>query len=241
MPTPVVLLPGLLCDALLWAHQVRDLGDQADCWIADPTRADTIAGMAADALRDCPHETFALAGLSMGGYVALEMLRQAPARITHLALLDTSARADTPEQSKRRDDLIAMSERGRFMGVTDTLLPVLIHKSRLEDQPLVATVKAMARNVGRDAFVREQRAIQSRPDSRPHLGAIQCPTLILCGRDDMLTPLALHEELARAIPQATLVVIESCGHLSTLERPEQASAALAAWLAGRTPPGRARP
>jgi pimeloyl-ACP methyl ester carboxylesterase len=166
----------------------------------------------------------------MGGYAALEILRQAPDRVRKLALLDTSARADTAEQSQKRLDFISLAERGRFLGVTDALLPTFVHPSRLNDRELVATVKKMAKNTGREAFIREERAIVSRADSLPVLGVITCPVLVLCGRQDALTPLERHEEMARAIPGSKLEIIENCGHLSTLERPAEVSDALRRWL-----------
>jgi len=227
----LVLVPGLLCDELLWQPQVAALSDLADCWVADPTRAATMAGVAAGVLRDAPFEKFAVAGLSMGGYVALEMVRQVKHRVLKLALLDTSARADTPEQSKKREDLILLAERGRFLGVSDALLPMFVHPGRLADQQLVATIKKMAKNTGREAFAREERAIMSRADSLPLLRSIACPTLVLCGRQDMVTPLERHEEMARAITGSKLEIIEDCGHLSTLERPAEVNAALRRWLA----------
>jgi pimeloyl-ACP methyl ester carboxylesterase len=226
----LVLIPGLLCDALLWEAQIRALDRLAECWVADHTRSDTMAGIAADVLHDAPFDRFALAGLSMGGYVAFEIVRQAADRVSKLALLDTSARADTPEQSRKREELIALARRGRFAGVTDALLPLFLHRARLNDEKLVATVKEMARNTGSEAFIRQQRAIMSRAESLPLLPSIGCPTLVLCGRQDALTPLERHEEIARAIPGASLAVIEDCGHLSTLERPGQVSAALKPWL-----------
>jgi pimeloyl-ACP methyl ester carboxylesterase len=166
----------------------------------------------------------------MGGYIAFEVLRQAKERVRGLALLDTSARPDPPEQQQRRRDLIELAGRGRFLGVTDALLPFLIHPSRLGDAPLVATIKDMARSVGKEAFVRQERAIMGRPDSRPLLPHIQCPTLVLCGADDAVTPVDRHEEMASAIPHAALSVVEHCGHLSTLEQPERVSVALRGWL-----------
>ena len=227
---PLVLIPGLLCDGLLWRPQVESLAEIAECRIADHTRSDTMAGIAADVLRDAPFGQFALAGLSMGGYVALEMVRQARARVLKLALLDTAARADTPEQSQKRRDFISLAERGRILGVTDALLPLLIHRARLGDAALVATIKQMASNTGKDAFIREERAIMSRADSLPLLSSIACPTLVLCGRQDALTPLDRHEEMATAIPGARLEIVEDCGHLSTLEKPAEVSAALRDWL-----------
>jgi pimeloyl-ACP methyl ester carboxylesterase len=227
----LVLVPGLLCDARLWRSQADALADLADCRVADATRSDTMAGLARDLLEGCPFERFGLAGLSMGGYVALEVVRQAPERIARLALLDTSARADTPEQSQKRRDFIALAERGRFMGVTDALLPLLLHPASLRDAALVSVVKAMAKSVGKEAFIRQERAIMGRSDSLALLQRIACPTLVLCGRQDALTPLARHEEIAAAVPRARLEVIDDCGHLSTLEQPDAVSAALRRWLA----------
>src|SRR5438067_7986925 len=129
----LILVPGLLCDDRLWRPQLAALADVADCRVADATRSDTMAALARELLAECRFERFALAGLSMGGYVALEVMRQAPGRVARLALLDTSARADPPEQSQKRRELIALAERGRFLGVTDALLPLLLHPSRLGD------------------------------------------------------------------------------------------------------------
>jgi pimeloyl-ACP methyl ester carboxylesterase len=226
----LILVPGLLCDARLWRAQADALAGTVDCWFADATRSDTMAGLARDLLAAAPFRRFALAGLSMGGYVALEVLRQAPDRVARLALLDTSARADTPEQSQKRREFIALAERGRFLGVTDALVPLLVHPSRLGDEALVATVKAMARSIGGDAFIRQERAIMSRADSLTLLPKIACPTLVLCGREDALTPLARHEEIAAAVAGARLEVIDECGHLSTLEKPREVNAALERWL-----------
>ncbi len=227
--TPLVLLPGLLCDAALWRHQMDTLADIAEITVADLTGDDRFDDMARSVLEAAP-ETFALAGLSMGGYVAHEIMRQAPGRVTRLALLDTSARADTPGQSERRRAFIAQTRHGDFKGVTSRLLPMLIHPDRLEDGDLTGTIMAMAEGVGREAFLRQQNAIMHRPDCRRDLGAIHCPTLVLCGRQDALTPLAGHEEMADGIPNATLVVIEDCGHMAPMERPRAVSAVMRYWL-----------
>ena len=228
---PLVLVPGLLCDKQLWQPQVENLADVADIWIAEHTRSDTMSGVACDVLADAPFAAFALAGLSMGGYIAFEIMRQAPQRVSKLALLDTAAGADLPEQTQRRMDFISLAERGKFLGITDVLLPLLLHPSRLCERALTGVVKSMAKNIGKEAFVRQQRAIMSRADSRVLLGAIDCPTLVLCGRQDALTPLARHEEIAAGINDSRLEIIEDCGHLSTLERPVQVNAALRSWLA----------
>ena len=225
----LVLAPGLLCDAELWRHQIDHLGDLADVRVADFSAQDSMEEMAASvlAMADGP---FSLAGLSMGGYVSLEVIRQGGDRVERLALLDTSARADTPEQTSRRRGLIELAEKGNFKGVTPRLLPLFLHHERLDEAPLVDAVTSMTARVGRDAFLRQQKAILNRPDSRPDLARISVPTLVVCGRDDTLTPLALSEEIAAGIKGAAMVAIEYCAHLATMEQPEAATALLRYWL-----------
>ncbi|MBM3488767.1 MAG: alpha/beta fold hydrolase [Alphaproteobacteria bacterium] len=229
MRQPLVLLPGLLCDAALWRPQIDGLSDVADCVVADLTQRGSMADFAEHVLATAPPR-FALAGLSMGGYVAQEVCRRAPDRVIRLAVLDTSARADTSEQSTRRRGLIELAQKGNFKGVTPRLLPLLIHPDRLDDAALTETVMGMAERVGMAAFLRQQQAILTRVDGRADLSRIGCPTLVLCGRQDALTPLVRSEEIAGLVPRATLAVIEDCGHLSTLERPEPVNAALRRWL-----------
>jgi pimeloyl-ACP methyl ester carboxylesterase len=223
------MIPGLLCDSELWAHQSHHLADIAQCQIANVTNDETVEAMAATVLAGAP-DRFALAGLSMGGYVCHAIMRQAPERVEKLALLDTSARADTDEQTERRRQLISMSEIGKFRGVTDRLLPLLIASHRLDDGDLTRRVKEMAERVGEDAFYKHQRAIMARPDSRDQLTGYNLPTLIVCGRDDNLTPVELHDEMAASIPGARLALIEECGHLSTMEQPQAVTALLRQWL-----------
>lgn len=157
-------------------------------------------------------------------------MRQAPGRVEALALLDTSARPDTPEQTEARLALIGLARTGRFDEVWRGLLPKIVHPDRVGDPELRTTVREMAHAVGPGGFERQERAIIGRPDSRDDLIGISCPTLILCGRDDALTPPHLHEELADGIPGARLRQIENCGHLSTLERPEAVTNAMREWL-----------
>jgi pimeloyl-ACP methyl ester carboxylesterase len=179
---------------------------------------------------DAAPERFALAGLSMGGYVALEVMRVDPECVARLALLDTSARADTPEQTATRRGLIELSQRGGFDEVPRKLLPNIVHSDRLDDEGLTSIVFAMAEYLGPEAFVRQEEAMIGRPDSCGDLPGIACPTLVLCGREDALTPMHLHEEMAGLIPGSWLRVIDECGHLSALERPEGVTAALREWL-----------
>lgn len=226
--TSVLFLPALLCDASLWRAQIEDLRDIAAPAIADLTLDDTVAAMADRALAAAP-ETFALVALSMGGYVAFEMLRQAPERVTRLALLDTSAREDSAARRRERADAIVALEAGRFLGVTDRLLPQLIHQTHVHG-PVGNQVKAMAARVGRDAFIRQQRAILGRGDSRDLLARITIPTAIGVGDTDVLTPPAEAEALNTAIAGSTLHTFAGCGHLPPLEKPGETSAFLRDWL-----------
>lgn len=227
---PLVLVPGLTCTARLYAPQIAALWPHGQITIVDHRRDDSMAAIAARILADAPPR-FALAGLSMGGYIAFAMLRLAPERIGKLALLDTSARPDTPEQSEGRVKFIAMAEAGKLDEVVATLAPRFVHSNRRNDAALMTTVRAMAAETGPEAFVRQQKAIMSRQDSRPLLSEIGCPTLVLVGDGDELTTPELAREIAGGIAGSRLVVVPNCGHLSTIERPEPVNAALAQWLA----------
>jgi pimeloyl-ACP methyl ester carboxylesterase len=225
----LVFVPGLNCTEALFEPQIEALSGTYRIIVADQRRDDSFAAMAQRLLAQAP-ERFAIAGLSMGGYVSLEVLRQAPERVTHLALLDTSARADTPEASANRERLIALAESGRFEEVHRVLWPRLVHPDRLTDAALEAIVLRMLRDTGPEAFVRQERAIMARQDARPMLPGIEIPTLVLVGEQDILTPPDLAREMAEAVEWASLVVVPECGHLSTLERPEAVNHALRAWL-----------
>lgn len=230
MSTPhLVLLPGLVCDHRMWAPQIEDLGSIAQISVGDLTSGDTIAELAASVLDHAPAGPFALAGLSMGGYVALEIMRVAPERILGLALLDTNARADSPESTENRRKAMARAETD-FHGVLGDMLPKLVAPGQLDDMNITARLMTMGEDAGVAVFKRQQEAIIGRIDSRPSLAQIRCPTLVLCGREDVITPVPLHEEMAEAIPGAQLVVLEGCGHISTLARPDMVSDALRQWL-----------
>jgi pimeloyl-ACP methyl ester carboxylesterase len=228
-PLPIVLVPGLNCSARLYAGQIPVLWDFGPVTIADHRRDDSVEAIATRILTTAP-SLFALVGLSMGGYIAFAIARQAPERVARLALLDTSARPDTAEQSERRRGMIALAEGGRFAEVPNLLFPVFVHRNRQHDEVLRAVVRTMAEESGAQAFVRQQRAIMTRPDCRPQLASIDCPTLVLVGDGDELTPPALSQEIAAGIAGSRLVTVPDCGHLSTLERPEQVNQALVGWL-----------
>jgi pimeloyl-ACP methyl ester carboxylesterase len=222
----LLLLPGLLCDSRLWRDQTALLPHVV---IADLTQDDHVDAMAARAVALMPGR-FALAGLSMGGYVALAVMRLAPERITRLCLMDTSARPDTEDQSRRRRGLMAMTRGNRFRGVTPRLLPQLLHPDHLADADLAQAVLDMAERVGRDAFLRQQQAILSRPDSRPMLPGIAIPTTIAVGGQDILTPPELAREMAGLIPDARLEIIDRAGHLPPMEQPAVTNEILRYWL-----------
>ena len=228
---PVLLVPGLCCSARLYADQIPALWRFGPVQVADHTRDDSMAAIAAGILNVAPPR-FALVGLSMGGYIALTMLRQAPERVQKLALLDTSARPETPEQTARRRPQIALAEGGRFAEVSALQFPVFVHRNRHGDEVLKERVRIMAEETGAQAFVRQQQAIMTRPDARPLLPSIRCPTLVLVGDGDELTPPALSEEIAAGTAGSRLVVVQDCGHLSTMERPEAVNRELAEWMTG---------
>jgi pimeloyl-ACP methyl ester carboxylesterase len=229
MPEPLVLVPGLNCNAALFQAQVTAFDGERQVMVADHASDASICGIAARLLMHAP-ERFALAGLSMGGYVCYEVLRQAPARVTRLALLDTRASVDTPEDAERRLATIRLAEEGRFDAIHRLLWPRLVHPDRVQDKALETIVTAMAEATGPVAFARQQRALLARPDPQPILATIRCPTLVVVGDNDVITPPDAAEALASTINGATLAIIPNCGHLSTLEQPDVVNAHLARWL-----------
>jgi pimeloyl-ACP methyl ester carboxylesterase len=229
MVATLVILPGLLEDADGFQHQIAHLRELASCTVADLTRADTIAGLAKEALRQAPEGPLCLAGHSMGGYVALEMMRQAPQRVQRLALLNTNARPDSPEATENRRRLMALAEK-EFKSVIQALMPKLVTEQHLQDLDITGTITEMALGTGKDAFMSQQKAIIGRIDSRPHLSAIRCKTLVLAARRDALMPLEVLQELANGIRGSTLAVVEDSGHMASLEQPEEVATLLEAWL-----------
>ncbi len=229
-PLPTVLVPGLLLTARLYADQIPELWRRGPVTIAVHTHDDSIGGIAGRILSLAPPR-FALAGLSMGGYIAFEIMRQAPARVARLILLDTTARPDVPEQTEQRRAQIERAKRGRLREVVDALFPRLVHSSRQNDEALRRIVRLMAEEVGADGFIRQQTAIMAREDSRPGLAEIRCPTLVIVGDDDQLTPPERAAEIAQGIAGARLITVPGSGHLSPLEQPRSVSQALTEFLA----------
>jgi pimeloyl-ACP methyl ester carboxylesterase len=222
---PLVLVPGLLASPRLYAEQIPQLWRLGPVTVATHTQDDSVAAIARRILNSAPAR-FGLAGLSMGGYVCFEILRQAPQRVAKLVLLDTSARADTPEQSAQRRVQIQMARDGRLEEVAEGLFPRLVHARRWGDESLRRVWRAMVQEVGAEAFIRQQTALIGRPDSRPGLSAVRCPTLVIVGDSDLLTPPDRAEEIAGGIPGARLTVVRDCGHLCTLEQPAAVTKAM---------------
>lgn len=227
--TPILLIPGLLCSEEIFAPQLPALWPYGPVTIAQTLAGDTLADMAARILAHAPPR-FALVGVSMGGYLAFEILRQAPERVAKLALICTSARPDTPEQTAGRRKMVEQARAVGFERFCALGADALTHPSRKGEPELNAISLRMGRAVGLEAFARQTEAVIGRADSRPLLASIKVPTVIVVGDTDPLTPAALSEEMAAAIPGAKLVIAPTCGHVITLERPEVVNAALVAWL-----------
>ena len=225
---PLLLLPGLLNDAGLWRAQLDDLQDIAACQVGDQTRHDTLEEVAAAILSEAPPR-FALAGFSLGGFVAQQILRMQPERVTRLALLDTSIHADSPERAaQRQQQRSSVRLPGAFNGFGDRLMRSYIDASRYEDAALIAEVRAMTARLGVDVFLRQSAL--ARVDGSAVIAAWRRPLLVLCGANDQITPVAVHREIAALVPQATLQILPACGHLAPLERPDDVSGAMRRWL-----------
>ena len=228
-PMPILLIPGLGGSPRIYAPLVPQLWRYGPVTVANHIRDDNMAVIARRVLAEAPPR-FALAGHSMGGYIAFEILRQAPQRVAKLALINTQARPDTPEASERRRGLIGRVQAGQYHDVLDELFPGFVHPSRAGDTELRKLVHDMGDDVGAEAFVRQQTAMIGRVDSRPTLTAISCPTLVLTGEADNTLPNPLSIEMADRISGAKLVILPNCGHLPQAEQPQATADALVEWL-----------
>jgi len=225
---PLLLLPGLLNDAELWRDQLTDLADIAEATVGDLTHGETMQAVADAVLAQAPPR-FALAGFSLGGFVAQQILRSAPQRVLRLALIDTSIHADSPQRAAQRAAQIASVRLpGRFHGFGDTLMRSYIDASRLDDQVLVQRVRDMTARLGAEVFLRQSGL--DREDGHALLASYRDPLLIVCGENDRITPLPISREMQALAPQATLVVVPGCGHLAPMEKPGEVSAAMREWL-----------
>lgn len=225
----LVLACGHMCSPAQWQHQQAGLADLADIVLADLTLDDSVTNMAKRILDRAPPR-FSFAGFSLGGFVAFALLRMAPERIERLALIDTSARQDSADRASRREKEIQRAEAGEFESLLDPWIPTLVSDAHPRRQVLLNEIEAGAKAVGRQAYLRQQKAMLSRPDSRENLKTVRCPVTVICGREDRLTTLEHHEEIAAAIPRARLTIVEGSGHMSTIEQPEAVTAALREWI-----------
>ena len=227
---PLLWLPGLLCDEALFREVNRELPDWVAPFTSDLAAETSMQALASKVLEDAP-DTFILGGLSMGGILAFEVLRQAPTRVKGLILMDTNSADEKPEVSEKRYALVDKAKAGEFESITpDVLMPVLIHPSQLHNQQLMEQISQMAINVGINRFEAHAHALATRPDSRPLLEDIKIPTLVITGKDDLLCPIDNHLLMAKHIENVSLHVIPNCGHLSTMEQPDQVAAHINHWL-----------
>ncbi|PTT77454.1 alpha/beta hydrolase [Pelomonas sp. HMWF004] len=235
----LVLVPGLLCDATVWQPQVQALGGQVRCWVAPNDGHSSLAGLAADLLRQAPSERFALAGHSMGGRIALEVMRQAPQRVQRLALLDTgwqarAAGAPGEAEQQQRMALVAAARQFGMAELARRWLPGMVRPAA-HGSPVYAQMQAMVEGRRPDTFETQVQALLARPDAAAVLASLRLPTLVLCGEDDQWSPPERHAAMAQQIPGAQLVLVPECGHMSTLEQPQAVSAALIHWLSWPEP------
>ncbi|WP_049965543.1 alpha/beta fold hydrolase [Variovorax sp. CF313] len=230
----MLLLPGLMNDQRVWETIRHALSADRFVAVAETHTANNVAALAVSALSLMPSGPFAVAGFSLGGYVAMEVCRQAQQRIAGVALLDTGARADSEEmkESRRRMVTALGSATASFTQVANGFAARIIHPSHSQDAKLLELLGDMARNVGSEGFARQQTAAINRPDSRQILGELRCPALVVCGREDQVTPPSLSEEMSSLLSgDVELVIISECGHMSTLEQPAAVLEAFNRWAA----------
>lgn len=226
--TPFLLIPGLNCTPEVFSQLVLALWPLGPVTVANHLEGESITAIAANILRDAP-PLFALLGFSMGGYLAFEIMRQAPERVKKLCLLDTSARPDTPEATAKRRDRIGIARNGGFSKTLDGAYDDAVHPDHIGRADLRAISKAMSLANGAETYMRHQEAIIGRPDSRPTLATIRVPTAVVVGDADKITPPEAAYEMADAIPGATLAVIQRAGHMAIIEQPEATIGAIVAW------------
>jgi pimeloyl-ACP methyl ester carboxylesterase len=232
----LILLPGLAGDAVMWRAQLRALAAWRAVVSDVHMRCDSIPEMAATLLAEHEGE-LVLCGASMGGMVAMEAARQAPKRIAGLALLGTTARPETDEMRKLREDAVELFAQGQASEVIEGNVAFAFHADQAADRELVATYLEFVMRAGTGQLIRQNRAVMARPDARVHLPRVRCPTLVMCGESDQLTPPPDSEEIARLVPGARLVTVPRCGHMLTMEQPGIVNARLLEWL-GDAIPGR---
>ncbi len=227
--TPLVLLPGMMCDERLFASQINELSKQREVHFAKITDYETISELASDVLNNAP-PVFALAGLSMGGIVAMEIVSQAPERVERLALLDTNPLAELPDVLKRRGPQIDAIKNGQLKEIIrDEMKPNYLFDG-VRKTEILKLCMDMALDIGPDAFIRQSIALRDRVDQKNTLGSYKRPALVLCGRHDVLCPLERHELMHTLLENSKLEIIEDAGHLPTLEQPKITTMALASWL-----------
>lgn len=227
---PLVLLPGMMCDARLFAPQVAMLSLACSVMVSPVTGADTVSALAARVVRDAP-ERFVLGGLSMGGIVAMEVARMVPERIAGLILMDTNPLPETPAKAAEREPQIIAVRTGRLRDVVAEEMKPAYLAPGPQRQEVLDLVLDMALTLGADVFVEQSRALQRRPDQQATLRRMRSPALVMCGEDDKLCPVSRHELMAGLLPRAELRVIAGAGHLPTLEQPRAVTAAIADFLA----------
>jgi pimeloyl-ACP methyl ester carboxylesterase len=228
--TDLILLPGLLCDATVWAPQKEVLSGtfRVTAW-RHFYGHNSLGSMAREVLDEAP-QRFALAGHSMGGRVAMEIMRTAPERVERLALFDTAATPATPDEPERRREMIERARTDGMEALAAHWLPMILHPERIKEREFVRALTAMICRATPRIFEDQVSALLNRPDYRPLLPQITCPVLVACGRDDLWSPIASHEEIAAAIPGAKLAVVDDCGHMATVEAPAEVGGILRAWL-----------
>jgi len=233
MSSPLVLIPGLLCSAELFAAQITALWSLGPVTVASTLEGETIEAIAAAILRDAP-PSFALAGVSMGGYICMEVMRQEPERVAKLALVSTSGRPDTVQQTDGRRKMLNQAQEGDFGDWAEAALTSIMHPSRQADVGLRAINRRMALAVGLNGYKRQTDAVIGRPDSRQSLTAIRAPTLVLVGEDDALIPPEHSREITSLVTGAKLVIVPECGHSAPIEQPALVSATMQKWLSGQS-------